>query len=393
MDNDNKKGAPSSDTTSALFVSARKKQIEQQETERIAKEKEEKRLAAEAEVRRLEKEVEDRKRKAEEDAVAAEAEARRVAAEAKAKMSAAAINPDAVLGAGQASPLAGANKPVVSGGAVAANPPNIKMIAIIGGAALAVIIIVVLIIVLAGGKDDAKPADVSLTSTSATTGTTSAAAVAATTTAATTTAAEDVTEDVPEDSYSVGASAFEGLIPGEAVAVDNMGDAPEGQYFFTDDSLGLSFYYADYWNAIVRRADPSMPYNMVMLAPSGETDQDLSVSVTDFSKEYQEFVDAGVLDGDQALMSFIVNFYGKDNFSTDMFGEFLFHDLQKEDNGIYSYSAEWNSAQDPNYFGWAYIQIDDSIGKTHAVMVTGTVTEYNFYIDDINVITDSLVSY
>jgi hypothetical protein len=68
-------GAPSDDTTSALFVSARKKQLQQQEAERIAKEREAERIAAEAEVRRLEVEVEERRRKAEEDARRAEAEA------------------------------------------------------------------------------------------------------------------------------------------------------------------------------------------------------------------------------------------------------------------------------------------------------------------------------
>ncbi len=49
MDQDNKNttGAPSNDTTSALFVSARKKQLEQQEADRRAREKEEQRLAAE----------------------------------------------------------------------------------------------------------------------------------------------------------------------------------------------------------------------------------------------------------------------------------------------------------------------------------------------------------
>jgi hypothetical protein len=68
-------GAPASDTTSALFVSARKKQLEQQEAERRAKEKEEQRLAAEEEARRLEREVEERRRRAEEESRRVEAEA------------------------------------------------------------------------------------------------------------------------------------------------------------------------------------------------------------------------------------------------------------------------------------------------------------------------------
>ena len=61
-------GASSDDTTSALFVSARKKQLQQQEAERLAQEKEAQRLAAEAEVQRLEREVEERRRQAEEEA-------------------------------------------------------------------------------------------------------------------------------------------------------------------------------------------------------------------------------------------------------------------------------------------------------------------------------------
>lgn len=129
MDQDKKtnSGAPSSDTTSALFVSARKKQLEQQEAERKAKEQEEQRLAAEAEVRRLEAEVEERRRKAEEEArrveqeaaekrkqaeeegrrieqeaaekrKQAEEEARHIAEEARKKKAQAAEDPDAILG-------------------------------------------------------------------------------------------------------------------------------------------------------------------------------------------------------------------------------------------------------------------------------------------------------
>lgn len=76
-------GAPSSDTTSPLFVSARKKQLEQQETERRKKEKEAERMKAEEEVHRLEAEVAERKRKAEAEAqrVAREEEQRQAEAE------------------------------------------------------------------------------------------------------------------------------------------------------------------------------------------------------------------------------------------------------------------------------------------------------------------------
>ena len=73
--NNNQSGSQPADNTSALFVTARKKQLEQQEAERVAKEKEDQRLAAEAEVRRLEAEVEERRRRAEEEARRVEAEA------------------------------------------------------------------------------------------------------------------------------------------------------------------------------------------------------------------------------------------------------------------------------------------------------------------------------
>ena len=61
----NGSGAPAADQTSPLLVSARKKQLEQQEEARRAKEEDEKRLAAEAELRRLEQEVQARHSKAE----------------------------------------------------------------------------------------------------------------------------------------------------------------------------------------------------------------------------------------------------------------------------------------------------------------------------------------
>ncbi len=90
-DNLNNHGAPSSDDTSALFVSARKKQLAQQEEQRVAAEKEAARKAAEEEVRRLEAEVAQRKRKAEEDAIRIQqedAERRRQAEIEKARIAA-----------------------------------------------------------------------------------------------------------------------------------------------------------------------------------------------------------------------------------------------------------------------------------------------------------------
>ena len=84
MDEEKKNiGASSEDDTSALFVTARKKQLAEQEARQKAAEEEARRVAAEAEVRRLEAEVAARKQKAEEEArrLAEEAEERRRRAE------------------------------------------------------------------------------------------------------------------------------------------------------------------------------------------------------------------------------------------------------------------------------------------------------------------------
>jgi hypothetical protein len=418
MDNENKttSGAPSSDTTSALFVSARKKQIEQQETERIAKEKEEKRLAAEAEVRRLEAEVADRKRKAEEDAKAAEEEAKRIAEESKAKIAAAAAEAAAEAKAAAAAtpsapkpaptpakpapatpkPAAAATStaasttpaavstsaadatPAPAGSPIAGLLQDKKMLMILGGAVVAVIVIIVIIAVIIGslaGGDDLTIDEYGNYYNSA---------------------GELVDENgdlIEGEDYYSSASVFDGLIPGEGVAIQDMGGAPEGQHYFTDDTLGLSFYYPDYWNAVAKRADPKMPFNVVILNPDGVEDQRLLIFITDFTKEYNAYIEGGGLDGDEALVLFLTKMLGVESLSADMFGDFAFHDVIKEENGTYSYSAEYTAVSDPNTFGWAYINVDESIGKTHAVLVTGSVSEYNFYIDDINVVTESLYSY
>ncbi|MDR1728463.1 MAG: hypothetical protein LBT74_11175 [Acidobacteriota bacterium] len=162
-------GAPSSDGTSALFVSARKKQLAQQEAERAAREKEEQRLAAEAEVRRLEAEVVERKRRAEEEALRveadnaekrrlAEAEAKRIAAEANALKAQAAANPNAVLGTPPPQAPAFA-APVQPAAAAPAKPLNMKLI--IGAAAGALVVLILAIVLISsiggGGVDsDAK---------------------------------------------------------------------------------------------------------------------------------------------------------------------------------------------------------------------------------------------
>jgi len=207
MDQDNKTptGAPSSDTTSALFVSARKKQLEQQEAERAAREKEEQRLAAEAEVQRLEREVEERRlraaeeaRRVEEDAQRVEAdaamrrqqaeyEARRVEGEAQARRAMAekearrvaeapqamntnaAAMPNAAPGgtwqqsypqpmqqpAAPYAPVMG--KPAAQGGS-GGSSKNKKMLAFIGGGVvLAIALVVVLVVVLGGGSGEPTP--------------------------------------------------------------------------------------------------------------------------------------------------------------------------------------------------------------------------------------------
>lgn len=175
-------GAPATDTTSALFVSARKKQLQQQEEEQRAREKEEKRLEAEAEVRRLEQEVAERKRKVEEEARKAEEEARRIAEEARARKAEAEANPDAILGkAPEAQPAGkgfnmpklGAGKPGRDKAAPSPDPGrkttpeaqpalgsaakdgraakvNKKMIPMIGGAAAVVLIAIIAIVMITG---------------------------------------------------------------------------------------------------------------------------------------------------------------------------------------------------------------------------------------------------
>jgi flagellar biosynthesis GTPase FlhF len=166
QDKKNTSGAPSSDTTSALFVSARKKQLEQQEAEQRAKEKETQRLAAEAEVRRLEAEVEARRQKAAEDAKRADEEAQRIAEEARQKQAQAAENPDAILGA--AAPqmpksqkkepgAASQSQSAGQGGGIADVLKNKKLLGIAGGGLALILIVVVLIVARGGGGDSAAP--------------------------------------------------------------------------------------------------------------------------------------------------------------------------------------------------------------------------------------------
>ncbi len=158
--NSSNTGAPSTDTTQALFVSARKKQLEQQEAERLAKEREEERLAAEAEVCRLEQEVAERKRRAQEEAKRVEEESalRREQAELDAKQAeeesararaAAREAPPPENGPSPKEKAPAAKDAAKRGGA----KPN--RLLLIGGAAAAVIVVVILVVVLGSGGGSA----------------------------------------------------------------------------------------------------------------------------------------------------------------------------------------------------------------------------------------------
>ena len=155
-------GAASGDDTSALFVSARKKQLAEQEVQRKAAEEEAKRKAAEEEVRRLEAEVAERKRQAEE-------EAKRVAVEARAKKAEAAANPDAILGAPPAEqdskgtglpqvPKISIPRPNIGPDSMGKITGNPKLLKIIGGA-VALLLLVVFLTWGGGGSNKDNEAD------------------------------------------------------------------------------------------------------------------------------------------------------------------------------------------------------------------------------------------
>ncbi len=159
-ENQNNHGAPSSDNTSALFVSARKKQLAEQEEQRVAAEKEAARQAAEEEVRRLEAEVAERKKKAEQDAVMIqqeEQERRRNADLEKARIE------QELKAAASGQPVRSTPPPpygqVATGSTVAAkNSKSIgavlaenKMLVIIGAAAVAFVLVVIIILAVVFG--------------------------------------------------------------------------------------------------------------------------------------------------------------------------------------------------------------------------------------------------
>ena len=139
-ENKNGSGAPSTDTTSALFVSARKKQLEQQEEARRAKEKEAQRLSAEAEVRRLEQEVEERRRKAEEAALLVETQAREKREQARDGNSA------------STAPMTGVQQPALT---KTAKKVGKTVFIIIGGICIAVVALFTIILMLPVDSDEA----------------------------------------------------------------------------------------------------------------------------------------------------------------------------------------------------------------------------------------------
>ncbi|HWS29948.1 MAG TPA: hypothetical protein VN512_07510 [Clostridia bacterium] len=153
--NNGNTGAPSTDTTSALFVSARKKQLEQQEAERQAKEREAERLAAEAEVRRLEQEVAERKRRAQEEAQRVEQEAQRAEQEAATRRQQA--QQEAQQAAAQAAPPVAYAAPKQDGAHKAKfNLPLNKWVLIGGGAVLLLAVILIVALSAGGGSVNAK---------------------------------------------------------------------------------------------------------------------------------------------------------------------------------------------------------------------------------------------
>lgn len=364
MDQDNKNttGAPSNDTTSALFVSARKKQLEQQEADRRAKEKEEQRQAAEAEVRRLEREVEERRRKAEEDAKRADEDARRIAEEARAKQAQAAANPDAVLGAPPSKPqgvklpgvkLPGASAPSIaspaapkptampkavavssgSGEASVKTPPNMKMIAIIGGAVAVVILAVVLVITLGGSKDDAMAADGSA-----------------------------ISADVEGG-------------PGAIITLEDMGGAPAGMKRFYDDEMGIAFNYSGKWVAELYKAGGSnLSYDCVMAAPAEEPDT--IIVIANFSEKYNSYIGNGGTDGNALVESFISDAGLLAGFKVSDLNDLEYLDMRENPDGSIEFDAVWN-----NGGGYASVAMFEDRGVASAAVVLTTNPDQTDYIN------------
>ncbi len=167
-ENQNNQGAPSSDETSALFVSARKKQLAEQEEQRLAAEKQAARLAAEEEVRRLEAEVAERKRKAEADAVQIQQEEEERRRQAEIEKARIASELKSAANTQYAPPTNNAPPPpygqVATGSTVAVKPAanmvndllaDKKKLAIVAGAAVGALVVIILLASLFSGG--AKP--------------------------------------------------------------------------------------------------------------------------------------------------------------------------------------------------------------------------------------------
>jgi hypothetical protein len=440
MENENKttSGAPSSDTTSALFVSARKKQIEQQETERLAKEKEEKRLAAEAEVRRLEQEVADRKRKAEEDAKAAEEETKRIAEESKAKIAAA-----------EAAAAAEAKRVTEEAKAkAAAEAKRIEEEAKAKAAAAATPATPA----APSGFTSAPAATSGFTSApTATSGFSSAPAASTTPTPAvspapTSSASETLSRDLPAgaatskpldtkllliiggavlgvilivvlivvlaggsgdsasdddiytgdiyyedadvyvdeetDEYTDNPMIFAELEEGDYIEIGDMDGLDDGEQYFYDNSIGLEFYYPNEWTATAYKASDDTPFDTVTMTPdASEGGFSISIDVSDCTPALRDYIDIG---GDNLIA--ILDAYIAEMAQTysDDYSNFVELELQPvgtTPSGATTYGASFYTNDTYQYSGLAVLIVDGDTGMASAVYIVYDVNDYTEDMD------------
>ncbi len=322
QDTRNKSGAPSSDTTSALFVSARKKQLEQQEEERRAREKEDQRLAAEAEVHRLEQEVLERKRKAEE-------EARQVAQEARAKKAQAAVDPDAVLGAAPQK-TRGIKLPGIKQTGTNADgegtkneaekvPMNKKML-MIGGAAAAVLVIVIIIFAVVINRS------------------------------------KDVTI----------ASAEAGAI----IALEDMGGAPAGMKRFSDEAMGIAFNYPSQWiTEFYKAGGGNAQYDFVMAAPEGA--DDTVIMVANYSEKYNSYISGGGTDGNALVESLIGDAGLLIHYKISDLTDLNYLSTNQNADGSTQFNASWTFANDTSGYAALAVYEDRNVAVGTVVIMTG----------------------
>jgi hypothetical protein len=360
QDNKNTTGAPSNDTTSALFVSARKKQLEQQEAERRVKEKEEQRLAAEAEVKRLEREVEERRRKAEMDAKQADEEARRIAEQSRAKIAGAAANPDAVLGSqpaktqvvtlpnikpsGIAAPSAVPSAAPFGGGvAVAIKSLNMKQIAIIG---VAVIIVVILIAALGGrgggddldGRGDYIGSDVA--------------------------DGPGIGSDVA-DGPGISSNVADG--PGAIIKLEDMGGAPAGMKRFSDNDMGLAFNYSARWTGVLMRAGGSnLAYDCVMVTDAEAPNA--YVIIANYTEQYIRYINGGGTDGNALLESFISDIGMLLGYKVSELSGLTYLDVIDNPDGSIQFTAIWDLDGSSAFAAVAVWEDRDVAGATFVIM-------------------------